>query len=172
MWSRRCAVLLLSLAACSPALNWREVPAGPLGLRASLPCKPSSAERRMPMLPGRPEVNLQAQGCEAGGASFAVLAADIADPALLGVALAQWRQATLANVHGRPVAQAAFVPPGALALPESLRIDAQGQRADGSALETRTAYFARGTVVYQAVIYAPKVSAEMADPFFAGLRFE
>lgn len=170
---QRClAVLLLSLAACSPTLDWREVPSGPAGLHVALPCKPSTAERRMPMLPGRPDVALKAMGCEAGGAAFAVLAADIGDPVLLGPALAQWRQATLAGVHGQSQSQAAFVPKGALALPDSVQMTAQGRGPDGASLETRAAYFARGTTVYQAMVHAPKITPAMADPFFAGLRFE
>jgi len=42
---------------------------------------------------------------------------------------------------------------------------AKGTQAQGK-------YFARGRVVYQAVVYAPKLKAEMTEPFFAGLRFE
>jgi len=45
------------------------------------------------------------------------------------------------------------------------------QRADGGTLLSHAAYFARGTVAFQAVVYAPAMKPELAEPFFAGLRF-
>jgi hypothetical protein len=65
-----------------------------------------------------------------------------------------------------------FLPPGAMALPQSLRVTAAGQRADGSKVQSEAAYFARGSQVVQAVIYADRLAAETTDPFFAGLKFE
>jgi hypothetical protein len=44
--------------------------------------------------------------------------------------------------------------------------------AKAKGMQTQGQYFARGTSVYQAVVYAPKLKAEMTEPFFAGLRFE
>lgn len=35
------------LAACSPALNWREVRATPSALKAMMPCKPDKAVRQV-----------------------------------------------------------------------------------------------------------------------------
>ena len=59
-----------------------------------------------------------------------------------------------------------------MALPQSLRVTAAGQRADGSKVESQAAYFARGSQVVQAVIYAGKLPTEAAETFFAGLGFE
>jgi hypothetical protein len=39
-------------------------------------------------------------------------------------------------------------------------------------LQSQGAYFARGTFVFQAVVYASTLRAEMTEPFFTGLRFE
>ena len=167
------AAALFSLAACSPTFNWREVRAGSASLKAMLPCKPDKAARTVPMA-GR-QVELQVLGCEAGGATFAVLTGDIGDPLRSGEVLAQWRAATLANLRsGAPggVQDRPFLPAGAMALPQSLRISAAGQRADGSKVESQAAYFARGSRVVQAVIYADQVPAEAAETFFAGLGFE
>jgi hypothetical protein len=44
--------------------------------------------------------------------------------------------------------------------------------AGGSKVESQAVYFARGSQVVQAVIYADQVPAEAADTFFAGLGFE
>src|SRR5690349_18357404 len=125
------AVVLCSmaLAACSPTFNWREVRVESAGIKAMLPCKPEHGARRV-TLAGR-DVEMAGIGCDAGGATFAILQADIGDPALAGEVLAQWNRATLANMKAGAPRAAPFVPPGATANPASQRVVAQGQRADG-----------------------------------------
>ncbi len=164
------AAALLGLAACSPTFNWREVRAEPAPLKAMLPCKPDKGSRPVPMA-GR-QVELQVLGCETGGATFALLHGDIGDPARTGEVLAQWKTATLANMRSVSAQQTPFLPAGALALPQSVQVVASGQRADGSAVESHAAYFARGSRVFQAVIYADRLSPEAAETFFSGLKFE
>ena len=166
------AAMAMLLAACSPTFNWREVRAESVQLKAMLPCKPDKAARTVPMA-GR-QVELRVFGCEAGGATFAVLAGDVVDPLRAGEVLAQWRAATLANMRTAPAAaqDQAFLPAGAMALAQSLRVAAAGQRTDGSKVESQAAYFARGSHVVQAVVYADRMPAEAADTFFAGLGFE
>jgi hypothetical protein len=167
------AALLLSLAfpACTPTYNWREITIAPPGLHASFPCKPDQAERKLPFAQGR-EAVVHAVGCEAGGASYAVLWADLDSPAGLGAALSQWKQASLAAANARPESEAAFVPRGALAIPESVQVRGTGRRPDGSAVQGAWAHFARGRQVFQAMVYAPSLKSEMAESFFTGLRFE
>ena len=166
------AAALLVLGACSPTFNWREVRAESVSLKALLPCKPDKAARSVPMA-GR-QIELKVLGCDAGGATFALLAGDIGDPLRAGDVLAQWRTATLANM--RSAAGSArdrpFLPAGAMALPQSLRVMASGQRADGSKVENQAAYFARGSHVVQAVVYADQVPVEAAETFFASLGFQ
>jgi hypothetical protein len=164
------ALCSLALAACSPTLNWRELRIDPAGLKATLPCKPEQGARRV-ALAGR-EVEMAGLGCDAGGATFAILHADIGDPALAGEVLAQWSRATLANMKAGPPRAAAFVPPGAAPLPASQRVVATGQRADGSAVQGEAAYFVRGSRVVQAVVYAAELKPETVQPFFDGLTFE
>ena len=168
--SRIFPVALLVLAACSPTFNWREVRVEPSPLKAMLPCKPDKATRQVPMA-GR-NVDLQVLGCDTGGATFAVLFADIGDATRSGEVLAQWKQATLSNMRSRAGKEEPFLPPGGIALRESIHIVAAGQRADGSAVESHAAYFARGTQVYQAVIYADRLQPQWAETFFSGLKFE
>lgn len=159
-----------ALAACSPSLDWREVRVEPTALKAMLPCKPEQDSRQVPM-GGRP-VALQALACQAGGATFAVLFADIGSPATAGEVLRQWQAASLATMHGGPPRSTPFRPRGALEIPDSAQVFASGQRPDGSQVESQAAYFARGPHVFQAVVYSAKVSPQMAQPFFDGLRFE
>ncbi len=163
------AALLLCLAGCSPTFNWREVRAEAMGLRAMFPCKPDKGSRTVPMA-GR-QVELHVLGCDAGGATFAVLSGDIGDPLRAGEVLAQWQRATVANLHGaardRPFALA-----GALPLAQSLRVTARGSRAGGAMVDGEAAYFARGSRVFQAVVYAERMPGAAAEMFFAGLRLE
>ena len=164
------AAALLSLAACSPTFNWREVRADPGGLRVLLPCKPDKGSRTVPMA-GR-QVDLQVIGCDTGDATFAVLWGDIVDPLRSGEVLAQWKTATLANMRSAGSQERPFLPPGAMALPQSVRVQAGGARADGHRVQSHAAYFARGSRVFQAVIYAERPAPEAVEPFFSGLRFE
>lgn len=158
------------LAACNPTFNWREVRVDPPGLLAMLPCKPDKGARTVPMA-GR-EVSLNVLGCETGGATFALMQADIGDAARTGEVLAQWRVATLLNMRAAASRQEPFLPPGAVAVANSVHVVASGQRADGSAVESHAAYFARGSHVFQAVIYADRLKPEAAETFFSSIKLQ
>ncbi|MBG9388710.1 hypothetical protein [Caenimonas aquaedulcis] len=162
--------LAFAAAACSPTFNWREVRVEPARLKAMLPCKPDHADREVPMA-GR-SVKLEVVGCDTGGATFALMSADIGDAAQAGAALAQWKRANLANMRSTGSSETAFAPGGASPLRESLQVVAGGTRADGSPVESRAAYFAQGSRVFQAVIFTNRLQPEFSEPFFGGLRFE
>ncbi|HZY16831.1 MAG TPA: hypothetical protein VFE82_00035 [Ramlibacter sp.] len=162
------ALLLTALAGCSPTFNWREVRVDPTDLRAMFPCKPDKGSRRVPMA-GR-DVELSVVGCDTGGATFAILHAELGEAGRADEVLTQWSAATLANMKATGSTAAAFVPPGAIALAGSRRVGAEGRRADGSAVHGEAAYFARGGHVFQAVVYAGRAGPEAAT-FFEGLTF-
>ncbi|MDB5872520.1 MAG: hypothetical protein JWQ07_1962 [Ramlibacter sp.] len=160
----------LALAACSPTFNWREVRADATALKTLLPCKPDHGARDVPMA-GK-QVSLQVLGCDTGGATFAVLFADIGDNARAGEVLGLWKTATLANLRTAAAREVPFRPPGALGLPQSLQVVASGRRPDGSKVESHAAYFAQGSHVFQAVIYSEQLKPDVAETFFSGLKFE
>ena len=162
---------LLALTACTPTYNWREVPLEATGLRATFPCKPDKADHSTQFAPGRPIV-LHALGCEAGGASFVVLYGDIGSAGDLAAALVQWKKASQATIHSTLTSDEPWHPLGALDLPPSSMTRSSARRAEGGELQSQSGYFARGTNVFQAVVYAPKLKPEMTEPFFAGLRLE
>ena len=162
------ALLAIAASACSPTFNWREVRAEPASLKVLLPCKPDKGSRRVPL--GGRDVDLAVIGCDAGGATFAVLQADAGDPARVPQVLEQWQRATLLNLHGTAGDSRPFAPPGSTA--GAQRVAVQGQRADGSPVRGEIAYFARGSQVFQAVVYAPQPKPEWVQPFFDGLKFE
>lgn len=70
----------LLLAACSPALDWRETQAPGAGLTLLFPCKPQSHERSVEVA-GQPW-SAQLLACDAGGMTFAALA--LSPPSSLG----------------------------------------------------------------------------------------
>lgn len=168
-------VLLASLAACQPALNWRESSNENSPLTALLPCKPDKATREVPMV-GQ-TVTLDMLGCEAAGATFAVSHARLADPMQAGPALAGWRAAVLSNMQAADVVETAFALPGTLGLPQAQRVRARGVRADGRAVLAQAVWFARvaadgrgGVDVFHAVVYADRPDEGAANTFFDGLR--
>ncbi len=169
MYSR---ILLLSLSlllpACSPSLNWREVrPAGG-ELKAMLPCKPDQGSRRQ-SLAGR-EMEIHMLGCEAGGALYALSVADLADGGQALVVQVQWQANLLGNMQASTSASSSWVLKGASAALAPVRLDAQGLRPDGRPVQAQAVWFARGTRVYHAAVYAQRISAEMSEPFFGGLE--
>ena len=164
------AVLALaSLAACNPTFNWRDVRPEGTKLAALMPCKPDKAQRTVPMAGQQTELNLLS--CDAGGVTFAVSMADVKDAAKAATVLAQWQSATLVNIKSTQAApDAAFKLPGLAS--GGIIVKAIGQRANGQALSSQAVYFAQGSHVFQAVMYADIIAPDIADTFFSGLKFE
>ena len=168
---------LLSLAACSPAFNWREVRPENTRLSLLLPCKPDKAEKVVP-LGGQP-ATLTMLGCNVGGATFAVAMADLGDVSRVAPALAQWQSVTLVNMKaeapGASQNASQLLPlkiPGAASLPPASLVKALGSRKDGTAVSGQAAYFAQGSQVFQVVVFARTISPEVAETFFSSLKFE
>ena len=169
-------VLAAGLAACTPALNWREVRLEPITAAALLPCKPDRATRRVPL--GGVPTDLAVAGCEAAGATFAVMAARVPAGRAPDELLAGWPQATLANMHasGTPQKQA-FRPPHGLPLAHAQRLVAEGQGANGGVVHAQAVWTARaaeggGTELLHAVMYAARPQPAVADTFFEGIRWQ
>lgn len=173
-WWFACAAAAL-MAGCSPALDWREVRPEGSGVVALLPCKPDRAERVVP-LGGSPRT-LRVVGCDAGGATFALMRTELPDPGAAGATLAGWRTATLAHVRATGVAPLAFTPRGSLPLAESVRVQARGQAPDGQPIQMQAVWLARtqgtGVELVHAVVYGlpgERGLADAAEAFFSGIR--
>lgn len=164
------ALALGLLVACQPALNWRDVRLDNTPLKVQLPCKPDRASRAVAM--AGQNLQLHVAGCDAGGATFAVMQADLPQPQLAAVVLAQWRQATLLNMRASSAQDVVFVPAGAYSLPQSVQTQALGRRpasAGGAAVQARAVWFSNGAQVFHAVLYADVIEPAVADTFFASL---
>ena len=145
----------LSLTACAPSLNWREVQLARLS--TLLPCKPDSASR--PVTLGGQTVTMDMAGCEAGGALFAVSRVEARDAAQAASLLASLRQASLANIakaEVHPVANSG----DALT---SFDVLVDGQRADGTPLQARLKWLLADREVYQIAAYAGQLHTEQTE---------
>ena len=142
---------------------------------ALLPCKPDRAERSVPL--GGEPTPLSVQGCETGGATFALMAAKVPAGRAPDELLAGWQQATLANMQasGTPERQP-FHPARGLPLAHAQRVVAQGRQADGRAVTAQAVWTARaaeggGTELLHAVMYAERPQPAVADAFFEGIKW-
>lgn len=162
--------LSLLLAACSPTLNWREVPLAGGELKALLPCKPDKASRKQSL--AAQEIDIGMLGCEAGGALYAVSVAELGAPDQALAVQVQWQANVLGNMQATSSASSRFVVKGATLQLDPLRLAAVGVRPDGRPVQAQAVWFARGPHLYHAAIYAERISPEMSEPFFAGLELQ
>lgn len=149
--------MLALLAACQPALNWREVRPAGSGAVALFPCKPEVDQRQ----------GMGLAQCEAAGKRFALSWADLPDPTQLGPAL-QAMPLALATKLGQPL------PPGqVLQVPGMTPLsEAQEHRLAAAGGVTRVAVFAHGGRVYQALMSAAEDDPAAWENFRAGLAVE
>ncbi len=145
------------LLACSPALNWREVPLG--GAAVMLPCKPDQAQRTVAM--GGRDVVLSMAGCEAAGALFAVSHVQAANAAHAATLLTEWRAASLQAMRSSTATELPALV-GAGRAP-ALSLAAQGQRPDGTAVQARLAWWLVGDAVFHMAVYADRLTPDMSE---------
>lgn len=151
-------LLAVFTAACTPTLNWREVPIGPL--KALLPCKPDNGTRTVQLM-GQ-DWQMHMTGCEAGGALYAISYLQLADTATSAAVIQAWRQSALSRMRATPSSDSANA--GA--------VMARGRQADGKDVQAQLRWFQIGSQLFHAAVYAPRLSAEMTEPFFADLPIQ
>ena len=155
------AVLLLS--ACNPSLNWRETRIADTDLSALMPCKPAHHQRSVPL--AGLTVTLHMTACDAGGATFAISHAVIPEGSAAPRVLTEWRKITLSNMNAATATESALTT-------ASPRVSAQGKRGDGSPVTLQGTWFAQGSHLFHAAIYAPTITSEMSETFFSSLKFQ
>ena len=131
------------------------------------PCKPATETRTLPLAGGPVQMSMHV--CEAGGVTFALAHANVADPRRVGPALNELRTALSGKLQG----SAEAVPwklAGAMPDGDSGRWRATGNRPDGKSLQQEFVFFAHGTRVFQGVAMGRAVSRDAADTFFDSLK--
>lgn len=157
-----------ALAACAPALDWREVRTPGAAVVALMPCKPAAQQRQLG-LAGVPVV-MSLQACSAGGLTWALVSADLTDPARVGAALDELLAASARNMSAVVPGGSDFAPTGSTPNARSRRVRLVGTLPDGSRAQLESAVFTHGTWVFHATVLGEKGDAEAADSFFASLR--
>jgi hypothetical protein len=161
-------VLTCLFVGCSPALDWRETRAEGAEVVAMFPCKPDHHARDVRLAGASPRMEMWV--CKASGASFAVSFIDAAEPAAVGALLAELRALATGNIAGAVKASLPFAVPGMTANPQAARVVMQGRLPDGAVVQEEAAFFVKGLRVYQASVIGERLSPEMTDNFFAGLK--
>jgi hypothetical protein len=166
----------LTLSACSPEQNWRDVAFEGSALKVQLPCKPDRTTRSVPL--GSVPVDLQVVGCESGAAMVAVMTAVLPAGSDASAVMAAWQKATLDNARvAQPLAagqQQAWHRPGQLPLANSLRVQAPGLRANGEQVFMDAVWgaVAEGERVrlVHAVVYDRKIAVELSTTLFESIH--
>ncbi|MDP1900251.1 MAG: hypothetical protein Q8K96_07340 [Rubrivivax sp.] len=163
------AALVLGLAACAPTLDWREVRPAHSGAALLFPCRPNAQERAV-ALAGE-SVRLALHACSAGGQTWGLAFADLADPARVGAVLAALRAAAATNLDAPAGPPQPLPVPGATPNAQSARVRLNGHSPDGKPVQMQLAVFAHGARVFQATVVGPRVPEDAAQVFFSSIRF-
>jgi len=165
------AILLgASIAACTPALDWRDVRPEGSAVLLQFPCKPESQTRQAALVGEATTMTLVS--CTADGLTFALVHADLADPARVTPALIAMRKALVANLGATESVAKPFVLVGMTPSDEAVRLRASGHTPEGEPMAEEVALFARGTHVYQAAVLGARLDAAAVELFFENLRLE
>jgi len=162
------ACLAVTLAACTPALDWREVRPEGGAVTLMLPCKPASHARAVTLADRRVEMSMYA--CTVGDVTYAIAFADMADPAAVTPALGELARSARANLRAAEgAASSALAVPGMTPNAQAAQWRIDGRLPDGRQIQEQMALFAYGTRVHQATMVGPRIDAEARDTFFSGL---
>ncbi len=140
------------------------------GMTALLPCKADHASRQMAL--GVASTELSMLGCEAMGATFAIARMKPASGQTAADVMALWREAILRKLGTQTtqvVSQVTLAGAPGVAVTQ---LKASGHQPDGQPVTLQAIWLAQGVHAYQAVIFAQKITADMSEPFFSGLKFQ
>lgn len=165
-----CAAAMLTLSACNPTYNWREVRGVGAPYRITLPAKPSSFSR--PVNLGGTQVTMTMTAAEVDDITFAVGSAELPDAAKAQGALAAMKTALVNNIGGT-VRQEKLSGPAAA--PTEIQIEAIGAPGANTGGQPRALFarlIARGNRVYQVIVVGKEkaVSREAVDTFLTSFK--
>jgi hypothetical protein len=164
---RPAAALLIVLAACTPALNWRETRPEGSGVKMLFPCRPDRHERTIRVAGA--ELHMQMHFCSAAGAAFSLAFVDASDPTRVTPLLARLRAAAAANVGGTATVRTMVVP-GATPNEQSALIRVEGHLPDGRGVVEHAAFFVKGLRLYQATALGKSLTTDALETFFSSIE--
>ena len=161
-------LLCMTLGACSPTFNWREVRPEGTSLKALFPCKPESASRTVNV--GGQEARLIMLSCDVNQQTFALGALTLGSEDQVPDATEALKKASLASLK-TPAGQDKLWRANARVSPAVTGWQATGVRHDGSAVEAHVLNFHKGAQVFQAAVYGPATS-EVLTTWVDGLSLD
>ncbi|MFM8929146.1 MAG: hypothetical protein ACKOJ7_06345 [Betaproteobacteria bacterium] len=171
-----CAFLVLSMSACSPALDWRDARLAGAGLLMLLPCKPQVQDRSVEVQ-GQPwSATLMA--CDAAGMTFAALALQPTQAPEPGVMTALGAQRVQDLVRSAPDRWGPLA--GDQAAPPSVKLPAGAQQAQWSrhtraapgaaATHTLALFMATPQGLVQLSVHGQRLDESAIENFFGQLK--
>ncbi len=165
------AVLLAAMAAaCTPAFDWRSVRLPETQLVAQMPCRPARFQRDETVAGTR--LTLFMLSCEAGGVTYGVATADVADATRVESVLAALASGAVATLRARDARFNAFKLAGATPFMGDVSARLRGVRPDGAPVEESVTLFARGTRIFQVNAIGAALPDAVVRPFEDDLRFD
>lgn len=158
---------MLSLAACTPSLNWRQASLEGSGVSMLFPCRPERAERAVHIADA--ELRMRMHSCNAAGAVFSLAFVDVPEAARVASVVDALRAAAQANLGGTATARA-WTAQGATPSEHGALLRVEGRRPDGRRLVEHAAFFVRGLRVYQATALGEQIEDDALDTFFDSIK--
>jgi len=159
--------LLAALAACSPALDWREVRPEGSDVTMLFPCRPDKHERTIRIAGA--DLRMRMHSCDAAGRTFSLAVVDAGEPTRVEPLLAALKASAAANIGGTP-AQQPFAPPGATPNPGSALLRVEGRLPDGRRVTEHAAFFVRGLRLHQATAIGETLPEDAVQTYFGAIK--
>lgn len=153
----------LTLSACSPKFDWREVRGGAVPYVAVLPAKPTTLSRPIDL--DGVQVAMTMTAAEVDGVTFAIGSAEMPDAMQAQAALNKMKTALVKNINGS-IQHEKSSASGAI------DIETGGSGNDGQARRLFARFVANDKRIYQVLVVGPekKVSREAVDTFFTSFK--
>ncbi len=160
-------IMVLGLAGCTPALNWRAVNLD--GVSTWLPCKPDRAQRELEI--GGQKIQMEMMGCEAQGVMYALSHAKVSISSESQAVAAAWQNASFKQMLAGAPQQSVFQARGEKpATGQFFKLT--GTRSNGQVLKAQLAWVVLGTEIYHLAMYARAITSDQAEPFFSEVKIQ
>jgi hypothetical protein len=165
-----CTAAVLTLSACNPTYNWREVRGVDAPYNITLPAKPASASR--PINLDGTQVTMAMTAAEVNDVTFAVGAIELPDPAKAQAALNTMKTALVKNINGTIRQEKVSGPAGA---PTEIAIEAVGAPSVNTGGQSRlliARFIAKDNRAYQVIVVGKEqaVSREAVETFLTSFK--
>tara|TARA_R110001599_G_scaffold64023_4_gene179497 strand:+ start:180043 stop:180609 length:567 start_codon:yes stop_codon:yes gene_type:complete len=176
--TRTLGFLILTLAACSPQYNWRQIQSDHAPFNIAMPAKPSTFSRQIDL--HGTKVLMTMTAVEVGKNTFAVGTAELPDAIQAQRSLQDMQLALVNNIQGKVRNQNISIMPrspeketGAIAVTEIEAIGSNLHTINGQQRILYARFAADGNRVYQLIATGPEplMGRDLATLFFTSFKF-